>query len=91
MAGSQASLTVDGFALPPSENESSFWIRKRPGMQESHEIGPCIQEAAMIERFSRIARSKELDPRLPQDALNTVRVCCALATSAKTGEVAEVE
>jgi hypothetical protein len=76
---------VDGFVLPPSEEESVFYTAKRAGVRQAHKTGPCIQEVKMIERFSEIVQSGALDQRLPKDAVDTVRVCCALAESAQNG------
>ena len=84
------SIIVDDFVLPASEDESWYAVRKGFGKQERHSVGPCIQEVKMIEDFSSIVAAGKVDPALPQDALNTVKVCCALLESAKTGRVVEL-
>jgi predicted dehydrogenase len=84
IAGSEASLTVDGFVVPPSEDSSDYSISRTPGAREVLTVGPCVQEARMVERFSSIVERCELDPGPPREALDTVRVCMAVAEAAKT-------
>jgi predicted dehydrogenase len=84
-AGSQAALVCDDFVLPASEEASHYWINRSPANRERRDIGPCVQEAKMIENFSRTVESGDVDGEPPRDALNTVRVCCALAEAARTG------
>ena len=90
LAGTAGALWVNGFVVPSSEEGASFTVGNHPGSGELHEVGPCVQEAKMIERFSGIVESGELDPSLAKDAVDTVRVCCALAKSAATGKIVEV-
>ena len=85
VAGTEGSLRVDPFIHPRSEEGSSFAIIKALHDQEHYETGPCVQEAIMIERFSAIVTSGNLDTKWPNDALDSVRVCCRLAESAESG------
>lgn len=85
VAGAEGSLRVDPFIIPQSEEGSSFSIVTSPHDQEHHKTGLCVQEVNMIERFSHIVTSGTLDPKWTNDALGTVRVCCALADSAESG------
>ena len=90
LAGSDNALWVDGFVVPPSEDESFFFTGKGIGVRDKHRVGPCIQEAKMIERFSGIVASGNLDSALPADAINTTRVCCAIAQSAESQKLVEL-
>ncbi|GAH71766.1 unnamed protein product, partial [marine sediment metagenome] len=85
VAGSEAALTVDDYVLPASEEMSQYWVNKGPSSKQRFDLGPCVQEAKMIENFSSIVQSGVPDDGPPRDALNTVRVCCALAEAARTG------
>ena len=85
VAGTEASLVCDDFTIPTSEESSRFWIHGSGN--EKHEIGPCIQEVNMIERFSGIVQSGNLEPKWIEDAVNTMRVCDALRESDQSGEI----
>ena len=85
LAGTESSFRIDPFVLPSSEEGASISISKDIGEWERHDVGPCVQEVNMIECFSGIVISGTLDPAWPQAALDTVRVCCALAESAESG------
>ena len=90
LAGTKGSLRVDPFVLPPSEEESTILVAKQDGVYEQRPVGPCVQEVNMIERFSGIVESGNLVSTWPNAALDTVRVCCALAESAETGNEVEI-
>jgi len=90
LAGTDGSIMMDDFVLPTSEEKSWYSVRKGFGKQDAKSVGPCIQEVKMIEDFSALVESGKLDPALPQDALNTVKVCCAILESAKSGRLAEI-
>ena len=85
VAGAEGSLRVDPFIIPRSEEGSSFSIVTSLHDQEHHKTRPCMQEVNMIERFSHLVASGTLDTKWPNDALETVRVCCGLAESAESG------
>jgi predicted dehydrogenase len=74
LVGSEATLSLDDFVVPRSEEESTFWLSKRPGEKVATTVGPCVQEVRMIERFSNVVESGQLDPKLAQDAVDTVRI-----------------
>ena len=90
LVGADASMVFDEFVLPESESESFYYLRKERGSREQYRIGPCVQEVKMIERFSNIVETGEIDTTLIKDALDTVRVCSAVASSARTGRIVEV-
>ena len=90
LGGSDKALWIDGFVVPPSEEQSSFYTGKGLGVREEHSLGPCIQEVKMIERFSGIVETGAIDPTLPAAAVNTTRVCCALARSAESRILVEL-
>lgn len=85
VAGTKASLVCDDFTVPTSEESSRFWIHG--SKNEKHETGACIQEVNMIERFSGIVQSDNLEPEWADVAVNTMRVCDALRESDQRGEI----
>ena len=85
VAGTKASLVCDDFTVPTSEESSRFWAHGPKN--EKHETGPCIQEVNMIERFSGIVQSDNLEPGWADVAVNTMRVCDALRESDQRGEI----
>lgn len=85
VAGTKASLVCDDFTVPTSEESSRFWIHG--SKNEKYETGPCIQEVNMIERFSGIVQSDNLEPEWADVAVNTMRVCDALRESDQRGEI----
>ena len=85
VAGTRASLVCDDFTVPQSEESARFWIH---GADDGkHETGPCIQEVNMIERFSSIVQSDQLETEWVDVAVNTIRVCEALLHSSQNGEI----
>ncbi len=85
VAGTQASLVCDDFTVPKSEDSARFWIHGADN--EKYETGTCIQEVNMIEQFTDLVHSKELDHHYPDVAVNTMRVCDALQESARQGGI----
>lgn len=85
VAGTKASLVCDDFTVPTSEESSRFWIHG--SKNEKHETSNCIQEVNMIERFSGIVQSDNLEPEWADVAVNTMRVCDALRESDQRGEI----
>ena len=90
VAGKKASLICDDFTLPWKEESTRFWVHDAGGKAAEHNIDGCIQEVSMIERFSDIVRTRQLDVRLPTEAINTMRVCDALLESARRGEIVKL-
>ena len=82
-AGSAGSLVCDDFTLPNSEIQARYWIHDAAGAATKHLVENCVQEVRMIERFSGIVRSGVLEDRWPDDAIATMRICAALADSAR--------
>lgn len=90
LAGTEAALGMDDFVLPLSTEESSYWISTGKGYREQVGFGPCIQEVEMIEAFSECVQQQTIEKSWIQDALDTTKVCCALAESAESGRVVEL-
>lgn len=88
VAGTRASLVCDDFTVPSSEESARFWIHGSEN--EKHETSACKQEVNMIERFSRIVQSNELEPAWAEVAVNTMRVCDALRESAQQGGIVKL-
>ena len=84
VAGTRASLVCDDFTVPTSEESARFWVHGSGN--EKYETGACIQEVNMIERFSGIVQSGNLEPEWVEVAVNTMRVCDALLESDQRGE-----
>ena len=86
VAGTRASIVCDDFTVPTSENSARFWVHGMDG-NERNTIDGCIQEVAMIERFSQIVQSGNLEAHWSEVAVNTMRVCDALLESHQRGEI----
>jgi predicted dehydrogenase len=87
VAGTKGSLICDDFTVPWKTDVARFWIHGTAGKDAEHRIEACIQEVEMIERFSNIVRTGELDAHWPTVAIDTMRVCDTLLESARRGEV----
>lgn len=85
VAGTRASIVCDDFTVPTSEDSARFWVHGADNAK--YETGTCIQEVTMIERFSDIVQSGELEAHWPNVAVNTMRICDALLESNRRGEV----
>ena len=85
VAGTEASLVCDDFTVPTSENTARFWIHGPDNVK--HETGHCIQEVNMVERFSSIVQSDNLEPEWSDVAVDTTRICSALRESAEKGNI----
>jgi predicted dehydrogenase len=90
VAGTQASIVCDDFVIPRTEDSTRFWIHGAQGRNEEHKGGGCIQEVRMIEQFSNIVRTGQLEPRWQAEAINTMRVCDALSESARLAQVVQI-
>ena len=90
VAGTQASIVCDDFVIPRQEDSTRFWVHGAQGRNEEHKGGGCIQEVRMIERFSNIVRTGQLEPRWQTEAINTMRVCDALSESARLAQVVQI-
>ncbi len=91
VAGTRRSLVCDDFVVPVDPERSRYWIHGKGGDQIERKIRGSAQTVRMIEGFSRIVRSGELQQRWPREALDTVRVCDALLESARRRERIEVD
>lgn len=85
VAGTQASLVCDDFTIPTSEDTARFWIHGENN--DKYETDRCIQEVKMIERFSSIVQTGNLEPEWVDVAVNTMQVCDALRESEQRGEI----
>lgn len=91
IAGSEASLIVDDFVVPASEESSSYRVSRGIGDFETHTIGACVQEARMIEHFSDAILSGSINDDFARAASDTVRTCSALARSAQSDRIELVD
>lgn len=88
VAGTKASLVCDDFTVPKSEETARFWIHGQDN--DKYETEACIQEVKMIEKFSDIVQSGNLEPIWTNAAVNTMRVCDALRESDLSGEIVQL-
>ena len=89
VAGTRASIVCDDFTVPTSEDTARFWVHGSDGNAQNSVDG-CIQEVKMIERFSRIVQSGNLEAEWSDVAVNTMRVCDALLESDRRKEVVKL-
>ena len=89
VAGTRASIVCDDFTVPTSEDTARFWVHGSDG-NEQNTVEACIQEVVMIERFSRIVQSGNLEAQWSDVAVNTMRVCDALLESDRRKEVVKL-
>ncbi|MDE0553430.1 MAG: Gfo/Idh/MocA family oxidoreductase [Candidatus Poribacteria bacterium] len=86
VAGTRASIVCDDFTVPISEDSARFWVHGPDG-NERNTVEGCIQEVTMIERFSQIVQSGNLEAHWSDVAVNTMCVCDALLESHRRGEI----
>ncbi len=86
VAGTRASVVCDDFTVPLSEDTARFWVHGPDG-NERNTVDRCIQEVAMIEKFSQIVQSGNLESQWPDVAVNTIRICDALLESHRRREI----
>jgi len=91
IAGTTGSLVCDDFVNPWDIAKARFWVHDSQGKPTKHEFPGCVQEVRMIENFSEGIRSGTLNSSWPQAALDTQRVCDAIARAARTGEIVELD
>ena len=83
IAGTEGSLVCDDFVHPHDEARPRYWAHDAAGASTEHVVPDDAHEVRMIERFSQIVRSGELDKSWPSESLRVQRVCDALADSAR--------
>jgi predicted dehydrogenase len=91
IAGTRGSIVCDDFVNPWDAGKARFWVHDSQGQGTQHLFPDCVQEMRMIERFCEIVQSGRLDAAWPSAALATQRVCDALAQSARTGTIVEMD
>jgi predicted dehydrogenase len=91
LAGTRGSLVCDDFVVPWEETKGRFWLHDSDGKGATHVVENCVQEVRMIEHFGDIVRSGQLDDRWPSDAITTMRICDALAESARLNRIVEFD
>ena len=91
IAGTEGSLVCDDFVAPNDAERPRYWSHGAGGENSEHVVPDALQETGMIERFSAIARSGELDPAWPAESLRVQLVCDALADSARRGEPVDLQ
>ena len=89
VAGTRASIVCDDFTVPTSEDSARFWVHGSDG-NEQNTIEGGMQEVTMIERFSHIVQSGNLEEKWSEVAVNTMRVCDALLESDRRKEVVKL-
>ncbi len=89
VSGTRASIVCDDFTVPISEDSARFWVHGPDG-NERNTVDGCIQEVTMIERFTQIVRSGNLEAQWSDVAVNTMRVCDALLESHRRGSVVKL-
>ena len=89
VAGTRASIVCDDFTVPVSEDSARFWVHGPDG-NERNTVDGCIQEVKMIERFSQIVQSGNLEAQWSEVAVNTTRICDALLESHRRGEIVKL-
>ena len=90
VSGTHASIVCDDFTVPTSETDARFWVHGPDG-NARHTAEGCIQEVAMIEKFSEIVQSGMLEPLWAEVAVNTMQVCDALLESDRQKAVVAIE
>lgn len=86
VAGKEASLVCDDFTKPWNPEVPRFWLHGASGKMSEELAEPKVQEVCMIERFSEIVRSGQIEARWASDAIATQRICEALDRSARAGK-----
>lgn len=89
IAGTHQSIVCDDFVLPNSNDKSRFWVHDGEGKNEEHALGPCLQEARMIEHFVTAIHQPPSVP-LFRDALDTMRITDALTNSFRSNSIVEL-
>ena len=89
VAGTRASIVCDDFTVPVSEDFARFWVHGPDG-NERNTVDGCIQEVTMIETFSQIVQSGNLEAQWSEVAVNTTRICDALLESHRRGEIVKL-
>ncbi len=89
VAGTRASIVCDDFTVPVSEDAARFWVHGPDG-NERNTVDGCIQEVEMIEKFSQIVQSGNLEAAWSDVAVNTTRICDALLESHRRGEIVKL-
>ena len=89
VAGTRASIVCDDFTVPTSEDTARFWVHGPDG-NEQNTVEGCIQEIKMIECFSRIVRSGNLEAEWSDVAVDTMRICDALLASHRRKEIVKL-
>lgn len=90
IAGTQGSLVCDDFVNPWDASKARFWVHDSQGKGTQHLYPDCIQEVRMVERFYDIVRSGTIERQWPAAAIETQRVCDAVAQAARTGKVVDL-
>ena len=91
VAGNHGSLVCDDFVIPAREESARFWLHGSGDQEGRHEVKDCIQEVRMIETFSQLVRTGQLDEHWPRQAIATMQVCDALLESARQDKRMELD
>lgn len=92
IAGSKNTLVCEDFVLPLSDQEASYYSHDGSGKKgKRFTIKNCVQQTAMVEDFAKIVLSGKLDPKWTEESLATQKVVDAIARSARTETIVELE
>jgi predicted dehydrogenase len=83
VSGTEGHMLVDRFVLPSEDGAEYTVVRKAPDGIELFKTEPCVQEVMMVEHFCSAVESGTVEDRYIRDALDTMKVCDALAESAE--------
>ncbi|MFQ5349031.1 MAG: Gfo/Idh/MocA family protein, partial [Thermoanaerobaculia bacterium] len=86
VAGTRGSLVCDDFTSPHDPGKPRYWVHDATGTSSEHVVQDAAQEVRMIERFSKMVRSGQIEDSWPAESLRVQRVCDALGKSARREE-----
>lgn len=90
IAGTTGSLVCDDFVAPWSIDAARFWLHGAEGKVSQHAWKNIVQEAQMIEHFSQLVQSGSREWCWGERAVQTQRICDAIAQSARAERVVEL-
>ena len=90
VAGHKGSLVCDDFLVPWDLDKPRFWRHEGTESTE-HLASAAVQEQLMVENFCNAIRSGQRNEAWTDMTVANQRVCDAVAESARTGEVAQID
>ena len=92
VAGTGRHLVVDDFVQALDESKSHFHVYRADEddpVNDRHTVGPCVQQAQMVQDFCKAILSGNLNEQWPADTLATMRILMAVAKAAREEKVVE--